>query len=350
MSIAEFDIIRDYFKQSDLNFYRPGLVLGIGDDAALLQPPPNYQLALTVDTLVESIHFPVDADPARIAHKALAVNLSDLAAMGAEPFCFTLSLVLPKVDEQWLAAFSQGMLSLAQRYQCPLVGGDITRGPLTITIQAQGLVQADHVIRRDGAEAGDLIYVSGSLGDSAIAVIMMELTSHLGPDFVLRKEKGKEKGKESAPLADAVRGHFEQAYFEPQPRIELAKEIGPLVSAGIDISDGLAGDLGHVMQASGVSACLYEQQIPVSALAVAAVGRANALRAALYGGDDYELCVTVHPDQKDAFEAAADSQQTVVTCIGEVIDSQQDKTTVLLCDAKGVKSQLSDSAYQHFND
>jgi len=186
MTISEFDIIRRYFAESGLQFERAGIALGIGDDAALLKLPSEEMLALSMDVLVEAIHFPVNAEPALIAQRALAVNLSDMAAMAAEPLCFTLGLTLPVANTEWLSEFSKGLLEMAQRYNCPLVGGDISRGPLNIAIQVHGLVSPERVLRRSGAAIGDQIYVSGCLGDGAIALASMGLPAHLGADFQLK--------------------------------------------------------------------------------------------------------------------------------------------------------------------
>ena len=179
MSRSEFEIIRRYFAESGLYFKRPGIRLGIGDDAAMLEIPRDHLLAISMDVLVETVHFPAAADPALVANRALAVNLSDLAAMAADPFCFTLGLALPQADDHWLEGFSSGLLALAQRFNCPLVGGDITQGPLTITIQVQGLSRPDRVVRREVARPGDTIYVTGCLCDGAIALVSLWLDSLL---------------------------------------------------------------------------------------------------------------------------------------------------------------------------
>ena len=254
--------------------------------------------------------------------------------MAAEPFCFTLGLVLPVADEDWLQGFSAGLLGIAEKFNCPLVGGDTTRGPLTISIQVQGLCKPDAVLRRDGAAPGDQIYVSGTLGDGAIALNCLELDSHLGEAFIL----------EQSPLPDSCRQYFNDAYYKPVPRIELARHCASYLSAGIDVSDGLVGDLGHIIRASEVGARLQAQFFPYSESAVYCTSEQNRLRAALFGGDDYELCLTVPAQQCAAFEREAAEADTMVTCIGEIIEG----STIEIVDASGQLLDFDVDSYVRF--
>ncbi len=333
MSLGEFDIIRKFFAEPGLSFPREGVVLSSGDDAAVLQAPAGKSVVVTTDVLTVDRHFPANADPAAIAWRSLAVNLSDLAAMAAEPWCFTLGLTLPEADETWLAAFGNGLKQLAQQYNCPLVGGDLNYGPLNIAIQAQGLLQGEPLLR-SGAEAGDTVYVSGSLGDAAIALLSLGVQSHLGDDFQL--SGGALPGEQAACLANR--------YFYPQPRVQLAMELRPVIKACIDISDGLAGDLGHILEASGVGAILRQDKLPLSTAARAAVSEKNCYRAALFGGDDYELCFTAGPSQQDQILQLAQSAGVAVTAIGEITAS----AGLRLVGPDGDEKELNGQSFRHF--
>ena len=331
---SEFEIIQRYFVDSGLGFARTGVVLGIGDDAALLQLPSNRLLAISMDTLLAGVHFPAAAEPALIAQRALAVNLSDLAAMAATPLCFTLSLVLPESDAAWLQDFSEGLLGLAKKYACPLVGGDITHGELSITIQVQGTVDPDKVLRRVGAKVGDRIYVSGFLGDGAIALASLGIDSHLGSSFALNQSQPSESCAE----------YFKQAYYQPEPRIELAQACASTMTSGIDISDGLYGDLKHIITASGTGAQLRVNLFPYSDAAIACMSAENRQQAALYGGDDYELCFTVPPKYCQAMEQAALALNTRVTRVGEITRGSE----IICIDASGSELPVSTKSYDHF--
>ena len=334
MSHAEFEIIRRYFRDSGLNFNKPGIELGIGDDAALLNVPEDRLLCMSMDVLVAGVHFPYSADPAMIANRALAVNLSDLAAMGAEPFCFTLGLVIPENNSSWLDSFSGGLLHLAQHFSCPLVGGDITEGPLSIAIQVQGLSQIDATIRRTGASPGDGVYVTGCLGDGAIALASIGIRSHLGGLVELIDEN----------LPDACKQYFAAAYYQPEPRIEFARQCASLVNAGIDISDGLFGDLGHIVESSDVGVNLQTHLFPYSDSAHCCTTAESRLKAALYGGDDYELCLTVSAEHSLEFESVAAESDIRITCIGEIVAEQG----IHCFDGSGAAVQIDDHAYEHF--
>lgn len=333
-SHSEFEIIRGFFATPNLSFAREGIELGIGDDAALIEVPANKYLAMSMDVLISGIHFPLDADPSLIANRALAVNLSDLAAMGAEPFCFTLGLVLAHSDEKWLAGFSGGLEHLAKQYNCPLVGGDTSRGPLSISIQVQGLVDKDRAARRSGANVGDKIYVSGTLGDAAIALLTLGLDSHLGSEFSL---------SQSDPSASCLQ-FFEDAYFKPQPQIELASAAGKLFSSCIDISDGLQGDLQHILNRSEVAGSIRLGAIPYSKEAMICVRPENRLLAALFGGDDYELCFTVAEKNCIEVESIAKELGVSVTCIGDI--NAGEGITYLGADGSPIEAVAR--AFQHF--
>lgn len=333
-SHSEFEIIRRFLATPNLSFPREGIELGIGDDAALIAVPPNKYLAMSMDVLISGIHFPLDADPSLVANRSLAVNLSDLAAMGAEPFCFTLGLVLPHSDEKWLAGFSDGLEHLARQYNCPLVGGDTSRGPLSISIQVQGLVDKNRATRRSGANVGDKIYVSGTLGDAAIALLALGLDSHLGSEFALAV---------SEPDTACLQ-FFEDAYFKPQPQIELATAAGKLFSSAIDVSDGLQGDLQHILDRSEVAGNIRLGEIPYSKSALCCVSPENRLLAALFGGDDYELCFTVAEKDCVELESIANDLGVSVTCIGDINAGEG----IDYLDAEGSTVELNAQAFQHF--
>jgi len=308
MSQSEFAIIERYFSQAGLAFSKPGIDLGIGDDCALLSVPSGQQLALSMDILHQDVHFPANAEPNDIARRALAVNLSDLAAMGAEPLGFTLGLSLPAVDEHWLDKFSQGLLSSAQDYSCPLIGGDLSQGPLSIVIQVHGLVAQDQAIRRSGAVPGDLIFVTGNLGDAAIALLLMQLDSHISQSVQLNTNQ----------LTAAHRNHFLDAYFDPVPKLEFARSVCRLINSGIDISDGLVGDIGHILKASGVNGRINTASLPLSSAMKQCVNADGQIAAALTGGDDYQLCVTLAADNSEEFRRIANELKVRVNCIGEI--------------------------------
>ncbi|MCJ0825674.1 thiamine-phosphate kinase [Luteimonas sp. 50] len=274
---------------------RDDVVLGIGDDAALLRVPPGHWLAVATDTLNADVHFPAGTAAADIGWKALAVNLSDLAAMGARPAWATLSLSLPHADGDWLEGFLDGFLALAERHGVALVGGDTTRGPLSICATVHGLVAVDQALRRDGARAGDDIWVSGTLGDAAAALAQWRAGGAAEP---------------------ALRARLDR----PTPRIELGLALPGIAHAAIDLSDGLLADLGHVCVASRVGAEIELQALPASP-ALAARFDASA-RAGLQacGGDDYELCFTAPASRRDAIASLARAQPQALARIGRVVD------------------------------
>lgn len=334
-SQSEFELIHRFFATPKLSFSREGIDLGIGDDAALIEIPPNKYLAMSMDVLISGIHFPEDADPSLIANRALAVNLSDLAAMAAEPYCFTLGLVLPQSDEKWLADFASGLGQLASQYNCPLVGGDTSSGPMSISIQVQGLVDRDRAARRSGADVGDRIYVTGTLGDGAIALLALGLDSHLGSNFSLAVNE---------PSAACLQ-FFEDAYFKPQPQIEFASRAGKIFSSCIDISDGLQGDLQHILDESEVAGNIKLDAMPYSKSAMCCVSPENSLLAALFGGDDYELCFTVAEKDCAELESIAKEVGVRVTCIGDINAGEG----IEYLGADGAPVKLKPQAFQHFS-
>ncbi|MFA0811728.1 thiamine-phosphate kinase [Microbulbifer epialgicus] len=312
-SPGEFEIIRDFFASAPQG---EGVVLGIGDDCALLQAPSQGQLATSMDTLVAGRHFPADADPAAIAARALRVNLSDLAAMNARPLWFTLALTLPESDANWLRKFSSGLLQTAAQFGVSLVGGDTTAGPLSITIQVIG--QTARPLRRDGAGCGDSIYASGPLGAAAAALPVI-------------------LGDQRVPAE--VQHQAERAFYFPEPQFATAAAISDFASSALDISDGLIADLAHICESSHVSADIYLERLPVSSLAQSLAG-ANALSLSAGGGDDYQLCFTVPPDKVESVEKLG----LGVTAIGTLSAGD----AKVRCWHNGEPWQAPTAGYQHF--
>jgi thiamine-monophosphate kinase len=318
--MGEFDLIDRYFK-------RPARrsPLGVGDDCALLASQPGMQLAVSTDMLVEGRHFLSTVDPFKLGHKALAVNLSDLAACGAAPLAFTLALALPEASDAWLELFARGLLALAGEFDCELVGGDTTRGPLNICITVFGEVPAGEALLRSGARAGDDIYVSGTLGDARLALEVF-------------------RGGLSVPAAafDVARARMEQ----PTPRVALGQALRGIASAAIDVSDGLLGDLGHVLQQSKVGARI-DVDAAYGLLAtsnVAGLPSERQLEFVLAGGDDYELAFTAPPAQRAAVEAAAKNSGTAVTRIGQI----EAEPGLRLFDAAGQRVMRTYGSFDHF--
>ena len=325
MAIGEFDLIRKYFDRSTPAGARPA-VLGIGDDCALLQPGPGQQWAVSSDMLVEGRHFLPTVRPERLGHKALAVNLSDLAACGARPVAFLLALALPRVDEAFLAGFAQGLFALAAQHGITLVGGDTTAGPLNICITVIGEVPPGQALRRDGARAGDELWVShalgGGIGDARLALEVF-------------------RGQHSLDAAgfEQVRRAMEQ----PQPRVALGLALRGLATAAIDISDGLVGDLGHVLARSGVGAVIEVASLPLS-LVLAAQPEALQHQCALAGGDDYELLFTAPPAAHAEVLAAAAGAGVAARRIGRI----EGGSGLRLLDARGQALALSLQGFDHF--
>jgi thiamine-monophosphate kinase len=310
MALSEFYLIRRYFARQAMA--RSDVVLGVGDDGALLEPLGGEQLVVTTDMLAADVHFRVDARPEGIGHKALAVNLSDLAAMGARPAWVTLSLALPDPDEVWLAAFSRGFLRLAEQFRVQLIGGDMTRGPLTICVQALGFVPRGQAMRRDAARPGDVIFVTGTPGDAGMALAL-------------------DTGRVTVP--EDARAYFRARLDRPTPRVAQGLALRGLANAAIDISDGLIQDLGHILERSGVGACLFLDQLPRSPALAVCGDEPAVLAAQLGGGDDYELCFTITPSQLPRLRRIAVGWDCRCTEIG-VIEA-----------APGLRCQRSDGTF-----
>jgi len=323
---AEFDLIRRHFQRTALPAH-PTVALGIGDDCALLQPSPGCQLAISSDMLVEGCHFFPDVAPEALGQKALAVNLSDLAAMGARPLGFTLALALPRVDDTWLAAFSRGLFALADAHACPLVGGDTTRGPLNLCITIFGELQPGQALRRDAAEVGDDLYLSGAVGEARLALELLRdtpwATTHSAPDALLRLRERLER---------------------PTPRVALGQALAGLAHAAIDVSDGLAGDLGHILRASGAGAAIELGALPLPT-DLAGLPEALRLECLLHGGDDYELLFTAAPGDRERVLSAARASQTPVHRIGRITP---DAGQLRLIDTQGQIVAVPARGFDHF--
>jgi thiamine-monophosphate kinase len=322
MPATEFDIIDRYFRQPAR---RGDVVLSVGDDGAVVAVPPGKQLVVTTDTLVAGVHFPENTSARDIACKSVAVNLSDLAAMGAQPAWLTLALTLPRVDERWLEAFASDFIATAARYGAELIGGDTTQGPLCISVTAMGLVDIDAVMRRDGAKVGDAIYVTGSLGDAAVGLGLLR--------------RGKVKDDTAAWLVDRLN--------RPQPRVEFALLAVRCCNCAIDISDGLAADLGHVLDASGCGADVRLDKLPLSPQAQAYFNAGGGIdwNAVVGGGDDYELCLVTAPANEAQLMQAARLSGTRLSRVGEIIGTRE----LRFIDAGGGVHPLSRRGYEHFS-
>lgn len=325
--MGEFDLIDRFFK-------RPArrAALGVGDDCALLNPTPGMQLAISTDLLLEGRHFLSTVDPVRLGHKALAVNLSDLAACGARPLAFTLALALPEAIDAWLEGFSRGLFALADAHDCELIGGDTTRGPLAICITVFGEVPPGQALLRSGARPGDDLYVSGTLGDARLALEVF-------------------RGTRSVPQAafDAARERMEQ----PTPRVALGLALRGVATAAADISDGLVGDLGHILKASGAGAWI-DTSIAINLIAARGHltlegGQSDAefaLECVLAGGDDYELVFTAPPEARNRVKAAAVQTRTPVTRIGRI----EAEPGLRLVDGSGAPVAGRFTSFDHFSD
>lgn len=311
MSLSEFSLIQRFFTRQSIK--NPSTRLGIGDDCALMSIPDGYELAVTTDTMVENVHFFAGTDPELLGHKLLAVNLSDLAAMGAKPVSVTLALTLPKVDENWLTAFAKGFLNLAERYSVDLIGGDTTSGPLTLTVQAMGLVPKSRALMRSAARSGDFIYMTGSLGDAGLG---------------LKIKQGYDCADSEAALT---------RFNRPDPQVEAGQALIGIANACIDLSDGLAGDLGHILQQSQVGACLDWDALPLSKAVTDYINNTGDWSMPLTAGDDYELCFTISPEQAAQLKIAA-------TKIG-VIESQPG----LRLNKSGHIQLLEVKGFEHFS-
>ncbi|MBB5186498.1 thiamine-monophosphate kinase [Zhongshania antarctica] len=324
MPVSEFQLIQQYFKAGAAAAQacpNSPVRCGIGDDCAVLALPAGDELLVSVDTLVESVHFPANYPSDLLARRALAVCVSDLAACGATPLGFTLALTLPKVDEPWLAGFADALAVAAAEFGIVLVGGDTTRGPLCLSLQVMGSAPAGTAILRSGARPGDLVFVSGQLGDARAALAYLD------------KPLAQLSAAETALLA---------RYHSPEPRLALGQQLRGLASAAVDISDGLAADLGHILNASGVAAVLYTEHLALSA-ALTETNSERAIEFALSGGDDYELCFTVPAEHREAVVALSAELNLRLTEVGYI-----DIGEGLACYAADGGVITPAAGYQHF--
>lgn len=315
----EFDLIERYFMK-DLGGY--GVSLGVGDDCALLQPPVAKSLAVSMDTLVGGNHFPKNADPELIAERCVRVNVSDLAAMGAEPLWYSLGLTIPSADKHWLEGFSRGLFQAANLYNCVLIGGDTTRGPLSITLQMFGAVPLESALTRGGAKPGDAVYVTGYVGDGAAAVAVI---------------------KQELQVGKAAFNYFMSHYYRPTPRIAEGQLLRGLASAAVDVSDGLMADLGHICKASGVGAAIDLERIPVSEALKKLATQEQMVKWALSGGDDYQLCFTVPEEKAEQLGRYIEQEKIAATQIGEIIRGND-----VTCLNQGKIVKVEKTGFQHF--
>lgn len=322
--MSEFNLIQRYFTRAT-----PSAVLGVGDDAALVRVSAGMELAVSTDMLVSGTHFFADADPYKLGHKALAVNISDMAAMGARPRWATLAISLPAVDEYWLERFSAGFFALADKHQLDLIGGDTTQGPLNLSITIMGEVPQGKALRRDGARVGDDVWVSGKLGDAALVLACLQ---------------GKLALSESAFAATSI------ALHSPEPRVALGLALRGIANSAIDISDGLLADLGHILQRSGVAAEIAFDRLPVSMHLRACIEQGEeqvqilAKHCALAGGDDYELCFSAEAARHGDITKLADQLGLPLTSIGKIVKGSG--CTVHAADGSNMTTR--EAGYDHF--
>jgi len=317
--LTEFELIGRYFSRPS-----PSAVLGVGDDCALLRPTPGMMLAVTTDMLLEGTHFLAGADPRKLGHKALAVNLSDVAAMGADPRWALLSLALPAADESWLEGFSNGLYALAYRYGVDLVGGDTTRGPLAISITLIGEVPVDLALRRDGARDGDDIWLSGATGEAALAV-----AHHAG----------------RVALGGALLESCTARLDLPEPRVDLGGRLRGIARSAIDVSDGLLADLGHILERSQVGAEVWSDALPRAAAVAACPDPALAEQCMYGGGDDYELVFTASPHRRDDIAGISAELGIALTRIGVIVPGE---ARAVLRDRQGNPVSVARAGFDHF--
>lgn len=323
MACGEFELIARYFKR--VTSSRRDVEKGIGDDCALLKVPDKQTLAISTDTLVAGVHFLRDIHPADLGYKALAVNLSDLAAMGADPAWLTLALTLPEVNESWLQAFSDSLFELLDYYDMQLIGGDTTRGPLSMTLGIHGLVPTGRALKRSGARPGDWIYVTGSLGDSAAGLALLQ--HHI-------------RIQDPAVHETLIKRHL-----RPMPRILQGQALRNLASSAIDLSDGLISDLGHILTASHCGARVQLEALPLSPALRDHFDPDQTLRWALSGGEDYELCFTVPEMHRGALDVALGHLGVPYTCIGQIVPESEGFTLL----DNGKPFRFSQKGFDHFD-
>jgi thiamine-monophosphate kinase len=334
--LKEFDIVKQFFKPRTSSIDVTSVIKGIGDDCAILSVPANNHLVVSMDTLVCGRHFPADAQPDQIATRAFCTCLSDLAAMGATPSWFTLGLTLPTADVAWIKSFSQALLNIAEEYECELIGGDTTQGPMTITLQVHGLVETDRALRRDRAVVGDNIFVTGCLGDGAAALAL--ISNDVGINAIDPHQKK----------------YLQERFYCPEPQIKAALKIINFTHAAIDISDGLLADLQHIATASQVDIAVDIDRLPVSLACKTLVGDDKALIYGLCGGDDYQIAFTVPDKYLAKIDDLIKNGAIVATQIGKVLapDLPQNQYHVYCC-KKNKRIKLTSllqghKGYQHF--
>lgn len=322
MSYGEFDLIKDYFNRTARP--RADVDLGIGDDCAILNPQ-KHRLAISTDTLVAGVHFLPNIDPTDLAYKALAVNLSDLAAMGATPAWLTLALTLPKVEQEWLKRFSDSLFAQIDHYGMQLVGGDTTQGPLAITLTVIGFTASDNFLSRSGARLGDDLYVTGTLGDSAAGLALLQSTF----PFIQEKQHA----------------YFVERHLRPTARIAQGLALRGIATAAIDISDGLVSDLKHILKASGCGAHLHLNLLPFSGVMCQLNDQQQCVAWALFGGEDYELCFTAPPKARTTLSSLAQLSGVPITRIGK-IESAPNELVLL---RHGERVYYDRKGYDHFD-
>ena len=321
--MSEFNLINHYFKSlsHDVSMKRDDVVLGIGDDCAILQIPDGKQLVVSTDTLVSGVHFPENTSAYDIGYKSLAVNLSDLAAMGAEPAWATLCLTLPEENPEWLSDFVKGFSELLIKNNMQLVGGDTTRGPLSISVHVSGFVDKGKALRRDAAKSGDLIYVTGTIGDAGLG---------------LKKSLGEIENDSLAMCVDKLN--------HPVPRNEVAAELSAICFCAIDVSDGLLADLGHIAEASQCGAELLLDKIPLSDELKYFYDYGVDIKQVLTSGDDYELCFTINEKHKSRIDDISKRLNVQMTCIGTITSADH----VSCLDENNNVIEIDKSGFQHF--
>ena len=320
--MKEFELINHYFKGRGI--VRRDVELGIGDDCALVSVPDGYQLAITTDTLVSGVHFFSDIPAKALGHRVIAVNLSDLAAMGAEPAWISLGLTLPNADMDWLEAFTAGMHEIAQYYNVQIIGGDTTQGPLTVTVCAKGILPAGKGLKRSGAKVGDWIYVTGPLGDAGLAI---------------------EARKQGWSLAAEHLAAAQHKFHFPAPQVAAGQVLRGLATAAIDISDGLLADLQHILRSSDVGAKVDADKVPMSMALTESLAEDQRLALALGFGDDYELLFTVNDNNKSAVESRLQQYGVEPVCVGQ-ITAQSGEIQLL---NQGQPYQLRGMGFEHFS-
>lgn len=320
--MKEFELIKSYFAERGKE--RPEVALGVGDDAAIVKVRDKCELLISTDTLVEGVHFFKGMDPRSLGHKAIAVNLSDIAAMGGEPAWISLALTLPSIDQEWVAAFADGVFETCQYYNVQVIGGDTTQGPLSITVTVHGLVPEGKALKRSGAKPGDYIYVTGSLGDAGVAVAWQN---------------------EKLTIPEKYQSVLRNRLECPTPRVAVGQAIRDFASAAIDVSDGVISDLQHIMNASGVGAAIDVDNLPLSqALRQSVPQEDEQLSYALAAGDDYELLFTVPSDKRGGLEVNLAQYNVDVTCIGQL----QGLTPEITLRKGGEPIDLAFQGFQHF--